>query len=155
MNFSSWQLSGLALWLVAGAVGAIVLIVLGAAWGAMRRGGVARRQRAELRRARARTEAQQQELMRLANQIVATSSTDTIVGYRVVRQIEAVFADGQPTAARAVEQVKAQAALRGGNALVNLASERAPGGGCGARGDAVVVEPTARAPDSQALALRD
>lgn len=77
----------------------------------------------------------------LAQQIVATSSTSEIRGLEIVRQIEAVFTDGHKSPPQAVEALKAQAARRGGNALINLQSQRLPTGNCVAQADAVVVKP--------------
>ncbi|HUU94477.1 MAG TPA: hypothetical protein VM487_01960, partial [Phycisphaerae bacterium] len=80
---------------------------------------------------------------RLAGRIVSTSSTTTIAGFEIVRQIEAVFADGHPSQSKAVEALKALAAEKGANALINLGSARLPSGRCVAQGDAVVVRPVA------------
>jgi len=75
----------------------------------------------------------------LASQIIATSSTDRVAGYEIVRQIEAVFEDGHRSPGEAVEAVKAAAAERGANAVINLSQERTAAGRCTANGDAVVV----------------
>ncbi len=73
--------------------------------------------------------------------IVATSSTDRVAGYEIVQQIEAVFEDGHRSPADAIESLKAAAARRGANALINLAQERTAAGRCTAQGDAVVIRP--------------
>ncbi|MHC4093774.1 MAG: hypothetical protein ACYSVY_26465 [Planctomycetota bacterium] len=74
-----------------------------------------------------------------AAKIVATSSTGQIVGYDIVEQVEAVFVDGFRRPEEALEGLKAAAAMKGGNALTNVHSERTAAGRCSARGDAVVV----------------
>jgi len=101
--------------------------------------GAARR-RAEVRRQRGLIEKQKRQLAEQAGRIIATSSTGTIAGYDVVRQIEAVFTDGHATPNQAVEALKAVAAGKGANAIINLNSVRPPSGKCVAQGDAVVVE---------------
>lgn len=73
--------------------------------------------------------------------IVATSSTDRVAGYEIVQQIEAVFEDGHRSPADAIESLKASAARRGANALINLAQQRTAAGRCTAQGDAVVIRP--------------
>ncbi len=77
----------------------------------------------------------------LASQILATSSGDRLVGYEIVQQIEAVFVEGFRSPAEAVEGLKAEAARRGANAVVNVRQERTAGGRCSASGDAVRVRP--------------
>lgn len=99
------------------------------------------RMRAELRRTRGSVEERQQALQRLATRIVATSSTGAIAGFAITRQIEAVFAEGQRSPAEAVTALKAEAAGKGANALINLHSQRLPSGKCVASGDAVIVRP--------------
>ena len=75
-----------------------------------------------------------------AAKIVATSSTGTIAGYELVEQIEAVLVDGFRRPEEALEGLKAAAAMKGANAVVNVRSERTPTGRCTASGDAVVVK---------------
>lgn len=77
----------------------------------------------------------------MAARILATSSTGQVAGYEIVRQIEAVFEDGHRTPAEAVEALKAAAAQRGANALINLAQQRTAAGRCTAQGDAVIIRP--------------
>ncbi len=74
-----------------------------------------------------------------AAHIVATSSTQNIAGYEIVEQFEAVFVDDFRRPEEAVEGVKAVAAMKGANAVVNLRHDRTPAGRCSASGDAVVV----------------
>ena len=76
-----------------------------------------------------------------ASRIVATSSTPSIVGYQLVRQIEAVYVEGHRTPNDAIMALKAAGARRGANAIINLSQSRASGGRCTAQGDAVVVRP--------------
>ena len=118
----------------------IVLSIAGRSWRLLR--GYRRPARnADVRAVQRTLEAQRERLEQLALQIVTTSSTATIAGYEVVRQIEAVFTEGHPTPSAAVTALKAQAAQRGANAIVNLATVRPPTGKCMAQGDAVVVRP--------------
>lgn len=100
-----------------------------------------RERRAARRRQIGYLDMQQQEVERLAARIIATSSTTTLVGFEVLRQIEAVFAEGAPNPGKAVAVLKALAAEKGANAIVNLSSERQPLGKCSAKGDAVIVQP--------------
>ncbi len=74
-----------------------------------------------------------------AARIVATSSTQNIAGYEIVEQFEAVFVDDFRRPEEAIEGVKAVAAMKGANAVVNLKHDRTSGGRCSASGDAVVV----------------
>ncbi|MFQ5490720.1 MAG: hypothetical protein ACE5GE_08375 [Phycisphaerae bacterium] len=73
-----------------------------------------------------------------ASKIVATASTDHLVGYDIVRQIEAVFVDGFRSPEEALEGLKAAAAMKGANAMLNVEAERTAAGRCSGRGDAVV-----------------
>jgi len=79
--------------------------------------------------------------LRLAGQIVATSSTQEIPGYRIVRAIDALYVDGFRTPAEALLGLKAAAAEKGANAVINVRHERTSLGRCCASGDAVLVEP--------------
>ena len=75
-----------------------------------------------------------------AARIVATSSGATIAGYEIREQIEAVFVDGFRQPHEAVEGLKAAAAMKGANALINVRHERTPSGQYTAAGDAVIAE---------------
>ena len=134
--------------LVATAAGIIVLVLAVRLWQRWRWSAYLSRRRRELRKQQRAIDARQQEIERLAGRIVSTSSTTTIAGFEIVRQIEAVFADGHPSQSRAVEALKALAAEKGANALINLGSARLPSGKCVAQGDAVVVRPVAERRDS-------
>ncbi len=74
-----------------------------------------------------------------AAKIVATSSMIEIVGYDVVQQVEAIFVDGFRHPEDALEGLKALAAMKGANAVINVRHERGPADRCRAQGDAVVV----------------
>lgn len=74
-----------------------------------------------------------------ADRILATSSTSTIAGFEIERQVEAVFVDGFRRSQEAVEGLKAVAAMKGANAVINMRHERSADGRCGATGDAVIV----------------
>ncbi len=134
--------------LVAAAAGIVGLVLAVRLWQRWRWSAHLSRRRRELRKQQRAIDARQQEIERLAGRIVSTSSTTTIAGFEIVRQIEAVFADGHPSQSKAVEALKALAAEKGANALTNLRSERLPSGKCVAQGDAVVVRPVAERRDS-------
>ena len=127
--------------IVLAAAGLVLLIVIGSIWRRWREGAANARRRQELRKTYDQVQLRKQERSRLAKRIIATSSTGTIAGFVLVRQIEAVFAEGQRSPADAVELLKALAAQKGGNALINLASQRLASGKCVANGDAVIVRP--------------
>ena len=75
-----------------------------------------------------------------AAKILATSSTQSIAGYDIKEQVEAVYVDGFRRPEEAVEGLKAVAAMKGANAIINLKHERTASGKCSADGDAVRVE---------------
>jgi len=99
------------------------------------------RWREELKAGMEALQLRQAEIRRLAERVVATSSTDRIAGYEVTRQIEAVFCEAQKSAEAAVELLKAHAARKGGNALLNVRTQQLPSGKWVAAADAVVVRP--------------
>ncbi len=72
--------------------------------------------------------------------IIATSSGDVLAGYRVIRQVEAVFVDGFRRPEEAVEGLKAVAAMKGANAVLRVRHEPIGSGRYSASGDAVIVE---------------
>jgi hypothetical protein len=131
---------------VVGAVAVVALTVIARIWRRGRESLEDRRHRAEVRAQRGYLERQRREVERMASRIIATSSTATIAGFRIIRQIEAVFTDGQPSPNKAVELLKALAAEKGANAIINLHSVRPPSGKCLAHGDAVIVQPEEQAP---------
>jgi hypothetical protein len=119
----------------------IVLSLIARLWRRSRETAHDARRRAELRKQRGYLHLKQQEIERLAGGIIATSSTASIAGYTIIRQVEAVFTDGHPSPGKAVAVLKATAAQMGANAVINLNSVRPPSGKCVAHGDAVVVRP--------------
>lgn len=80
-----------------------------------------------------------------AAEILATSSTCTIAGYDIVEQVEAVIVDGFRLPEDALEGLKAVAAMKGANAVINVHRDRVDGGTCSAAGDAVIVRRIASA----------
>jgi uncharacterized protein YbjQ (UPF0145 family) len=88
-----------------------------------------------------RSEAEINADLEAAAKIIATSSTAQIAGYRMVRQIEAVFVENHRTSEEAITALKATAARRGANALINLTQQRTTAGRCAAQGDAIYVQP--------------
>lgn len=78
-----------------------------------------------------------------AARILATSSTSSIAGYELVRQIEAVFVEGLRSPEEAVAALKSATGKLGANAIINLTHVRTTVGRYGAQGDAVVIEPRA------------
>lgn len=87
-----------------------------------------------------RSDEEQQADLDASLKIIATSSSSTVAGYKIVRQIEAVFVDGCRAPTEAVTALKAAAARRGANAVINLSQQRTAAGKCSAQGDAVVVK---------------
>jgi hypothetical protein len=81
-----------------------------------------------------------EEQRREAEHIVATSSTESIAGYELIRQIEAVYVDGFRHPEEALLGLKAAAALKGANAVIHVSHSRSSTGRFAASGDAVVVE---------------
>ncbi len=135
--------------IVLGALALVLVAVLLHFIGRWRDAAAAARFRNDLHAGFEEVRLQQQEIKRLTEHIVATSSTPRIAGYELVRQIEAVFGEGQKSAEAAAELVKAHAARKGANALINLRTQQIPSGKWVAGGDAVVVKTVAeRAEDS-------
>ncbi len=91
----------------------------------------------------------------MALRIKATSSTDQVPGYKTIQAIEALYVDGFRTPAEALEGLKAAAAEKGANTVVNVHHERSSMGRCAASGDAVVAESTGQAysPPSQPIEI--
>jgi len=82
----------------------------------------------------------------LAASVVATSTSNRLAGYRLVRQVEAVFVEGFSSPEDALVALKASAVERGANAILNVHTEHTAAGRCTASGDAVVVSPLPVAP---------
>lgn len=133
------EINPLLFWLVGGAavlIGGALLGRVYASWKERRR---LTKRRAAAARAQQITAEQEAEQQRLVNKIIATSSTGEIAGFTIKRQIEAVFSDGHPSPQHAIDMLKAIAARKGANAIINVASGRVGGGKCVAQGDAVIV----------------
>ena len=77
----------------------------------------------------------------MAAGVVATSTGSRLAGFRIVRQVEAVFVEGFRTPDEALTALKALAIERGANALLNVRTERTTAGRCSASGDAIVAAP--------------
>lgn len=77
----------------------------------------------------------------LAVGIIATSTHNRLAGFRIVRQVEAVFVEGFKSPEDAIVALKATAVERGANGLVNVQTDRSVAGKCTASADAVVVSP--------------
>lgn len=87
-----------------------------------------------------------------AAKIIATSSTSAIAGFEILEQVEAVFVDGFRRPEDAIEGLKAAAAMKGANAVVNVKQERTSSGKCAATGDALRVRKLSP-PTSEAIVL--
>ncbi|MGE0480154.1 MAG: hypothetical protein AB7Q17_06735 [Phycisphaerae bacterium] len=146
-DLSQWGDTDLGLLLIGGAALVVLLSVAGL-WRRTRESRAARRRQSEIRRHYGQMQMQQAELERLASRIIATSSTGQITGFELVRQIEAVFTDGHASPSKAAEALKALAAEKGANAIINLAGQRLASGKCAAHGDAVMVKSTDAPPTS-------
>lgn len=81
-----------------------------------------------------------------AKLIIATSTGGRLAGYRIVRQVEAVFVEGFRSPEDALIALKAEAAQRGANGLLNVRTERTAAGRCTAAADAVVIVPFSASP---------
>jgi len=82
----------------------------------------------------------------LSAAIVTTSTSSRLAGYRLVRQVEAVFVEGFSTPDDALIALKAAAVERGANAIINVRTEHTAAGRSTASGDAVVVAPLTTGP---------
>lgn len=138
-NMSSWLADPLVRKIVYGAVAFIVLVLILRFLGRRREAARYARAKSDLRRGMEQIRMQREELAKLAERVVATSSTSRIAGFSIVRQVETVFSDATPSSVEAVEQAKALAVRKGANALVNLKSEQMPSGKWVASGDGVIV----------------
>lgn len=131
--------------IIGGSLVLIVLSILGRIWRRARDAAQLARLRSSVQQQRGLRERKQAELERVAARIIATSSSDAIAGFTIVRQIEAVFTDDHPSPTLAVQALKVVAAEIGANGIINLHSTRPPAGKCMAYGDAVIVRPVADA----------
>ena len=126
--------------IVLAAGGLVLVVILWRLLGVLRTSRLAAQIRADVQRRRAEGQHQHEEAARLAERVVATSSTSRVAGYLIHRQIETVCTDGQPSSAAALELLKALAAEKGANGLINVQTQAAPYGKWLARGDAVVLQ---------------
>ncbi len=78
--------------------------------------------------------------------VVASSTGNRLAGFRIVRQVEAVFVDGFRTPEEALIALKAMAVEQGANALLNVRTERTAAGRCSASADAIIAAPIAPGP---------
>lgn len=126
--------------------GLILVAIIGRVLRSRRDARILAQRRDDVRKQRGYLYMQQQEVERLAASIIATSQTQSIPGYLVLRQVEALFTDGHVAPPHAVQALKAIAAEKNANAIINLRTERLPNGKCTASGDAVVVRSSAVEP---------
>jgi hypothetical protein len=83
----------------------------------------------------------------LAAGVLATSTSNRLAGFRLVRQVEAVFVEGFASPEDALIALKATAVERGANAILNVQTQHTAAGRCTASGDAVVVAPLTPPPN--------
>lgn len=125
----------------------IGLIIVRRIWTSIRR-EIRRRRPATIHPALQKYNVDRAEVQRkqreIAVQIEATSTGSRLAGYRIVRQVEAVFVEGYNTPEEALIALKAEAAERGANAILNVKTDRTVTGRCSASGDAIVVAPLAQ-----------
>jgi uncharacterized protein YbjQ (UPF0145 family) len=129
------------IWGIGGLVGLVILRrILGGVGRAIRRGRpvTINPKLAKYNVDHAELDRQRREL---AVGVVATTTGNRLAGFRIVRQVEAVFVEGYRTPEEAVVALKAAAVERGANAILNVQTERTTAGRCTASGDAVVVGP--------------
>lgn len=141
LNFEALNISDPLVRRIVLAAGALVVLAL-VLWVIRRRRerAAVRERTTELRRGFEELRLQNAEIQKLAAEIVATSSTSRVAGYAILRQVETVFADGRTSSAAAVELLKALAAQKGANAVINVQTRQASLGKWAASGDAVVVQ---------------
>ncbi len=131
----------------------VVLAVLQRLFGGIWR--MARRRKApklhpKLQRYAGRSDADIEAARLAAENIITTSSTGTIAGYDIVRQIDAVFVEGHRAQGEAIAALKAVAGRRGANAIINVTQQHTAAGRCSAQGDAVLVRPVGSLDDDGA-----
>ncbi|HSA25154.1 MAG TPA: hypothetical protein P5159_01380 [Phycisphaerae bacterium] len=129
-------------YVVPGGLAILSLLVLRVVWGRVAR--FLRRRRPPIINPRlAKYSVDHAELDRkrreLARKIVATSTSARLAGFKIVRQVEAVFVEGYRAPEEALIALKAAAAERGANGILNVGTERTAAGRCSASGDAVIV----------------
>ncbi len=126
--------------IVLAAGGLVALAFLWRILAALRSRRTAARAWADIQRGREEVRLQHEEVQRLGQRIVATSSTARIAGYLIQRQIETVCTDGRASSAGALELLKALAAEKGANGVINVQTQAVLNGKWIARGDAVLVK---------------
>ncbi len=136
-------------WLLPAGIALVALLVVRALWrGVARR--IRRRRPATIHPKLAKYNVDHAKLDRerrkLATRIAATSTGTRLAGFRIVRQVDAVFVEGHRTPEEALIALKAATAERGANALLNVRTERSAAGRCAASGDAVVAAPLTKPP---------
>ncbi|MDM8008594.1 MAG: hypothetical protein QUV05_20845 [Phycisphaerae bacterium] len=127
------------------ALGALLgLLILGGIWRRIRR-AIRRNRPAQIHPSLQKYNVDHVELDRQRREtavgVVATSTGNRLAGFRIVRQVEAVFVEGFRTPDEALTALKALAVERGANALLNVQTERTTAGRCSASGDAIVAAP--------------
>ncbi len=139
-------------WTIAGVATAflLIVIVLGRMGAALRRRRRAAPLHPKLARYGGLSEAEISRQREDVLKIIATSSSDRIAGYEIVRQIETVFVEGYRTSEEALLALKAAAGRLGANAVMNLSQQRTAAGRCSAQGDSVLVRPLTPVPPAAA-----
>jgi hypothetical protein len=131
-------------WILGGAIALIILYLLLRVWRFIRR-QIRRRRPPNIHPSLQKYNVDHAELDRRrreqALKIVATSTSNRLAGYRIVRQVEAVFVEGYRTPEDALIALKSEAAERGANAILNVSTQRTAAGRCTASGDAIVAAP--------------
>lgn len=124
--------------------GLLGLLILGGIWRRIRR-AIRRSRPAQIHPSLRKYNVDHVELDRQRREaavgVVATSTGNRLAGFRIVRQVEAVFVEGFRTPDEALTALKALAVERGANALLNVRTERTTAGRCSASGDAIVAAP--------------
>lgn len=129
-------------WVVPGGLAIVGLLILRVVWGRVTR-ALRRRRPTIINPKLAKYSVDHAELDRkrreVAKKIAATSTSARLAGFKIVRQVEAVFVEGYRSPEEALIALKAAAAERGANGILNVGTERTAAGRCSASGDAVIV----------------
>lgn len=99
----------------------------------------AARVRREIRRNHDQPSFTQGEVAKLSGQIVTESSTADTPGYTVVRHVETVMTEPRASSVAAIDMVKAHAAQKGANAVINVKTRKTSDGMWVANAEGVVV----------------
>lgn len=131
-------------WVVGGAIILLILLVLRKLWAGIGR-AIRRRRPPNIHPNLQKYNVDHAEIDRkrreLAVGILATSTGARLAGFRIARQVEAVFVEGFRSPEDAIVALKAAAVEKGANALLNVQTDRTAAGRCTASADAVVVTP--------------